>query len=150
MTSCHFKKKTKPKKTHKKRKDCLLPCHLCLEACVSNDRIYKQQDAHSSYCLRLHLLPSRQVKHRLPAVSHSLHKQRIGSPSNYFCCDFYEPPVRPKIWIRVAFIRAKGLTWYVGLMLDVFMGINSEMKIQIPQMQVENPPLMPLEVGLDC
>lgn len=30
------------------------------------------------------------------------------------------------------------------------MGINGEMKIQVPQKEVEKTPLMSLEVGLDC
>lgn len=95
------------------KKDLLLSCcdHLWLGAWVSTGRMYEQQDAHSSCYVRLHFLPSRQVKHRLPAVWHFLHEQRIGSPSNCFYSDFYEPLVRPKIWIRVAFLGAKGLTW---------------------------------------
>lgn len=34
---------------------------------------------------------------------------------NHFSDDSCEPLVRPQIWIGVTFIRAKGLTWCVGL-----------------------------------
>lgn len=69
---------------------------------------------------------------------------------NYFYSDFYEPLVRPKIWIKVTFIVAKELTWCVGFMLDFFMGVYGEIKIQVPQKQAQRPPLMSLETALDC
>lgn len=63
-------------------------------------------------CISFHQ-PRSNTDYQLPDTPFA--NKELDLLGNYFSDDSCEPLVRPQIWIRVTFIRAKGLTWCVGL-----------------------------------